>query len=537
MTGTLRELLNKGADNDPALVDVEGLVLTHAELRAETDRLSGQLRRFGLGAQDRIALVMPNGPEMAIAFLAAASTGCAAPLNPKYRLSELKFGMRDLGVAALITQPGDTGAEAREAAARETDARASAAPQPAAGRASARAEAPVLSLTLTGTPGQLDLTVEDPTGAGRPAGLPARPGSASGREPGADDVALVLHTSGTTSRPKIVPLRQRHLARSALAIGESLALTPSDRSLNVMPLFHIHGLMAALLAPLAAGGSAVCAPGFDAFAFFGWLRSLRPTYYTAVPTMHQMVIARSARHRDAARAAGLRFVRSSSASLPAPVLNALTELFGVPVIEAYGMTEAAHQMCANPLPPGTAKPRSVGLPAGVELAVVDSDGRPVQAAGRRGEVAIRGETVTDGYENNPSANAEAFTDGWLRTGDEGYLDGDGYLFITGRLKEQINRGGEKVSPLEVDEALLGHPQVAQAVTFAMPHPKLGEEVAAAVVLEQGADVGESDLRRHLSASLAAFKTPRRILVLDELPKGPTGKLQRAGLADRLGLTL
>ncbi len=304
-----------------------------------------------------------------------------------------------------------------------------------------------------------------------------------------------------------------------------------------MPLFHIHGLMAALLAPLAAGGSTVCTPGFDAFAFFGWLRSLRPTYYTAVPTMHQMVIARSARHRDAARAAGLRFVRSSSASLPEPVLNALPELFGVPVIEAYGMTEAAHQMCANPLPPGTAKLRSVGLPAGVELAVVDGDGRPVQAAGRRGEIAIRGETVTDGYENNPSANAEAFTGGWFRTGDEGYVDDDSYVFITGRLKEQINRGGEKVSPLEVDEALLSHPQVAQAVTFAMPHPKLGEEVAAAVVLEQGALVGESDLRRHLSASLAAFKTPRRILMLDELPKGPTGKLQRTGLADRLGLTL
>ena len=505
---TLRGLLDVGADRDPAIVTPDGAVLRHGELRAEVDRLAGRLRALGLQADDRIAIVAPNGPEMAIAFLAAACAGCAAPLNPKYRTEELRFYLDDLGAKALITRPDESGSDARDAA--------------------RTADAGVLPVALTGSvsggSGLIDLIASSPaTESSAPDG------------PSPDDVALVLHTSGTTSRPKIVPLRQRNLARSASGIAESLALTTADRSLQVMPLFHIHGLLAGLLAPLAAGGSVACTEGFDAFRFFAQLSELRPTYYTAVPTMHQMVIARSSRHRDAARAAALRFVRSSSASLPEPVLQELGELFAAPVIEAYGMTEATHQMCANPLPPAVAKPRSVGVATGIEVAVLDCDNR-VLAPTERGEVSIKGPTVIDGYENNPDANAAAFTDGWFRTGDEGYLDGDGYLFLTGRLKEQINRGGEKVSPLEVDDVLLGHPSVAQAVTFAMPHPKLGEEVAAAVVAADGADIDERELRRFLSRSLAAFKVPRRVLVLDELPKGPTGKLQRIGLAERFGLT-
>ena len=506
---TLRGLLDAGADRDPAIVTPDGLVLTHAELRAEVDRLAGRLRALGLGAGDRIAIVVPNGPEMAIAFLAAACTGCAAPLNPKYRTEELRFYVDDLGARALITRPDESGSDARDAA-----------------RA---ADAGVLPVALIGSaadgPGSIDLLASSPA---------AEPSAPNGPSP--DDVALVLHTSGTTSRPKIVPLRQRHVARSATGIARSLDLTAADRSLQVMPLFHIHGLLAGLLAPLSAGGAVACTEGLDAFRFFAQLEALRPTYYTAVPTMHQMVISRSSRHRDTARDAGLRFVRSSSASLPELVLAELGQLFGSPVIEAYGMTEATHQMCANPLPPAVAKPRSVGVPTGIELAVLDSQDQRMPA-GERGEVSIKGPTVIDGYESNPEANAAAFTDGWFRTGDEGYVDGDGYLFLTGRLKEQINRGGEKVSPLEVDEALLRHPSVAQAVTFAMPHAKLGEEVAAAVVAAEGVEVDERELRRFVSQSLAAFKVPRRVLVLDELPKGPTGKLQRIGLAERLGLAV
>ena len=504
---TLRELLDAGAARDPAIVTPDGSVLTYAHMRAEVDRLTARLRGLGIGTADRIAIVVPNGPEMAIAFLAAACTGCAAPLNPKYRAEELRFYLDDLGAKALITRPDESGSDARDAA--------------------GEADAAVLPVALTGTaadgPGSIDVLASSPA---------AEPPAPNGPSP--DDVALVLHTSGTTSRPKIVPLRQRHLTRSASGIAESLELTAADRSLQVMPLFHIHGLLAGLLAPLSAGGSVACTDGFDAFRFYAQLEVLRPTYYTAVPTMHQMVISRSSRHLDTARDARLRFVRSSSASLPEPVLRELGELFGSPVIEAYGMTEATHQMCANPLPPAVAKPRSVGVPTGIELAVLDRENRPL-VPGERGEVSIKGPTMIDGYENNPDANAAAFTDGWFRTGDEGYVDNDGYLFLTGRLKEQINRGGEKVSPLEVDEALLRHPSVAQAVTFAVPHSKLGEEVAAAVVAAEGVEVDVRELRRFVSQSLAAFKVPHRVLVLDELPKGPTGKLQRIGLAERLGL--
>ena len=503
MVDTVWGLLGAGAGGDPALLAEDGSVLSHDGLRATLARLRDRMRSLGIGVGDRIAVVLPNGPAAAVAFLAAAVTGCAAPLNPRYRSDELRFYLEDLRARVLIT--GDSGGEAaREAVGDE-----------------------VLCLRMQGRMDGLELVPDGGSSAGADT---ARELS----DPRAHDVALVLHTSGTTSRPKIVPLRQRNLGRSAAGIAESLHLTAADRSLNVMPLFHIHGLLAGLLAPLSVGGSVAATEGFDAFRFFSQLRTLRPTYYTAVPTMHQMVLARSARHAGEARSAGLRFVRSSSASLPAPVLDDLRELFDVPVIEAYGMTEATHQMCANPLPPGAAKIRSVGLPTGIQLAILDEAGR-LRPPGARGEVSIKGPTVIDGYENNPRADEAAFTDGWFRTGDEGYLDDDGYLFLTGRLKEQINRGGEKVSPLEVDEVLLRHDAVAQAVTFAMPHDKLGEEVAAAVVLAQDATATEPELRDHVGRSLAAFKVPRRVVFCDELPKGPTGKLQRIGLAQRLGL--
>ncbi|HKA05228.1 MAG TPA: acyl--CoA ligase [Acidimicrobiales bacterium] len=494
MTDTIAGLL-AGHSAGPALITVDGDSIDGAALRTAVERLADRFVRAGLGPADRIAIVLPNGPEMALALLAAMSVGCAAPLNPKYREDEFRFYLDDLGAAALVTFAGQYPA--------------------------ARAAAPdaTIAIDVGGDGLAIDLAV--PT--------PPSPGAARGR-PAPDDVALVLHTSGTTSRPKIVPLRQRNLVHSARTIAASLDLTSADRSLTVMPLFHIHGIMAGLLAPLAAGGSVICTPGFDAFKFHRWVDELHPTYYTAVPTMHQMVLARAPRPRETT----LRFVRSSSAPLPGPVLEGLTELFGVPVIEAYGMTEASHQMTINPLPPGTAKPGSVGVARGIEVAILDSNGTQL-APGERGEVAIRGASVIDGYESNAAANEAAFTAGWFRTGDEGRLDEDGYLFLTGRLKEQINRGGEKISPIEVDEVLLRHPAVAEAVTFALPHDKLGEDVGAAVVLVDGLEVTESELRAFVGSQVAAFKVPQRILIVSEIPKGATGKIQRIGLAARLEL--
>ncbi len=481
------------AATGPALLSEDGTAIDHGSLRREVDRLASQLRAAGLGANDRIALVLPNGPEMGLVLLAAMSVGCAAPLNPKYREDEFRFYLNDLGAAALVRVEGTVPA-ADAAASNET-----------------------LLIDVLGEGLSIDLDAPAAGRVERPAPRPV-------------DQALVLHTSGTTARPKIVPLRQRNLARSARSIAAGLRLGPGDRSLNVMPLFHIHGIMAGFLAPLSAGGSVVCSSGFDAFRFHRLLDELRPTYYSAVPTMHQMVLARS----PGPRTTSLRLVRSSSASLPRPVFESLVAQFGVPVIESYGMTEATHQMASNPLPPGVTKPGSVGLAAGVELVILDGANN-VLPPDERGEVAIRGETVIDGYENNPAANEAAFTAGWFRTGDEGRLDEEGYLFLTGRLKEQISRGGEKISPLEVDDALLRHPAVAEAVAFAIPHDKLGEDVGAAVVLAEGARVDEDGLRAFLSVQLAAFKVPRRIVFVGEIPKGATGKLQRIGLAERLGL--
>jgi len=365
--------------------------------------------------------------------------------------------------------------------------------------------------------------------------LRGNPGRTAARGPAErSDVALVLHTSGTTSRPKIVPLTQENVCASAMHIAASLALTPADRCLNIMPLFHIHGLVAAVLSSLAAGASVACTPGFNALQFFALLGELSPTWYTAVPTMHQAIAGRAARHREVIAAHPLRLIRSSSAPLPPQVMAALEEVFGVPVIEAYGMTEAAHQMASNPLPPRARKPGSVGVAAGPEIAIMDESGR-LLPAGQAGEVVIRGPNVTSGYRDNPQANATAFTNGWLRTGDQGVFDGEGYLWLTGRLKEIINRGGEKISPREVDDVLMDHPAVAEVVAFALPHDKLGEDVAAAVVLKDGASVSERELQKFAGERLAAMKVPRKILFLDEIPKGTTGKLQRIGLAQRLGL--
>jgi acyl-CoA synthetase (AMP-forming)/AMP-acid ligase II len=492
MPDTVLDLLSLDAKG-PALLSVDGDVVDHETLRQEVVRLAAQLRSAGLGPKDRIAIVLPNGPEMAFVLLAAMSVGCAAPLNPKYREEEFRFYLDDLHASALLTLEGASPA------------------------AHAAAPEGTISIVVRSEGLTVDLVA------------PFARKSSSAR-PTANDHALVLHTSGTTSRPKIVPLRQRNLARSARNIASSLDLTAVDRSLNVMPLFHIHGMMAGLLAPLSAGGSVVCTPGFDAFAFHRWVDELRPSYYSAVPTMHQMVLARA----PAARPTTLRFIRSSSAALPGLVLEGLRGLFDVPIMEAYGMTEASHQMSSNPLPPGQAKPGSVGVATGIEVAILDAQ-NSVLPHGVRGEVSVRGETIVDGYENNPSANASAFTAGWFRTGDEGMLDEDGFLFLTGRLKEQINRGGEKISPIEIDEVLLRHPAVAEAVTFAIPHDKLGEEIGAAVVLAEGQEATERELRSYLGERLAAFKVPRRIVFVVEIPKGATGKIQRIGLAEKLGV--
>jgi acyl-CoA synthetase (AMP-forming)/AMP-acid ligase II len=501
---TLQELLAVGADGAVALAAPGPAPLTYRGLRATVARCAEDLNAAGIGRGDRVAIVLPNGPEMAAAFVAIASCAAAAPLNPAYRADEFDFYLSDLNSKALVVERGSQ--------------------SPAVEVARKRGIAVVELVPTAEGAGAFALQA--------PAGVSAAPVAAGMAEAG--DVALILHTSGTTSRPKIVPLTQANVCASACNVRDTAALTAADRGLNIMPLFHIHGLIAGLLAPLAAGGSIFCTPGFNALRFFAWMQEAKPTWYTAVPTMHQTILARAPQNREIIAAHPLRFIRSSSSSIPPQVIRELEEVFGAPLIESYGMTEAAHQMASNPLPPRKRVPGSVGLAAGPEVAIMDEQGAllPPDCAG---EIVIRGPNVTAGYENNPKANAEAFTNGWFRTGDQGVMDAEGYLSITGRLKEIINRGGEKVSPREVDEVLMDHPAVQQVVTFAIPHDRLGEDVGAAVVLREGQSISEKDLREFAARRLADFKVPRKIVFLEEIPKGATGKLQRIGLAARLGL--
>ena len=505
---TLVQLLAKGADTAPAIGTPGRPWLTHAGLRALAARTVRDLNTMGIGRNDRVAMVLPNGPEMAAAFVAIACGSTTAPLNPAYRADEFDFYLSDLNAKALLIQQGMD--------------------SPARAVATAR-NIPIIELIPNSSDEAEagDFTLIAPPGL---AGPPAHPGNAH-----PEDIALVLHTSGTTSRPKIVPLRHINVTASAAHIGHFLELTPTDCCMNIMPLFHIHGLIAAVLSSLAAGGSVSCTPGFNAFKFFAHYDEIRPSWYTAVPTMHQALLSLTARNADTIARGRLRFIRSSSASLPPQVMTAVEAAFGVPVIESYGMTEAAHQMASNPLPPRPHHAGSVGIAAGPELAIMDTAG-DLLPPGALGEIVIRGRNVTAGYENNPAANATAFTNGWFRTGDEGTIDTEGYLRLTGRLKEIINRGGEKISPLEVDTILMDHPAVAQVVTFAMPHAKLGEEVAAAIVLREGHTLDEHTLRDFCAQRLAPFKVPRKIVFLPEIPKGATGKLQRIGLAEKLGLS-
>jgi acyl-CoA synthetase (AMP-forming)/AMP-acid ligase II len=502
---SLVQLLSSGADTALAVTAPGRPGLSFAGLRGHIANTVGSLNALGIGRNDRVAIVVNNGPEMATAYMACACGVASAPLNPAYRADEFEFYLNDLHAEALIVEASST--------------------------SPAIAVAAKLGVRI------LDLVVADGAPAGAFSLHPRDGESATAVAPNyaqPDDISMVLHTSGTTSRPKIVPLSQRNLCASARNIAKSLQFRADDRGLNVMPLFHIHGLIAGVLAPLSAGSQVCCTPGFNALKFFAWMDEAAPNWYTAVPTMHQAIVSRAKGNQDVIARHPLRFMRSSSSSMPPQVIKELEQIFGAPLIEAYGMTEATHQMCSNPLPPAVRKPGTVGLAAGPEVAIMAEDGSLLPSGGI-GEIVIRGPNVTAGYESNPSANAEAFTRGWFRTGDQGQIDAEGYVSLTGRLKEIINRGGEKISPREVDEVIMDHPAVQQVVCFGLPHPKLGEEVAAVVVVRDGQTLTERELQTYVATRLADFKVPKKVLFMSEIPKGATGKLQRIGLAQKLGL--
>jgi acyl-CoA synthetase (AMP-forming)/AMP-acid ligase II len=502
---TLPELLSLGNDSDPAIGAPDQLDVSFKSLRSFITKTVSSLNHFGIGRNDRVAIVLDNGPEMALAFMAIASGATSAPLNIAYRADEFLFYLEDLQAKAIVVQ--------------------------------ANSVSPAIDVAKKIGIAIIDLHPTPELGAGTFTLKMRSSKKLQLKQPGwaqEDDVALILHTSGTTSRPKIVPLTQSNVCASAGNIANTLAFTKADRGLNIMPLFHIHGLIAGILAPLSAGSFVSCTPGFNALKFFTWMDQIKPTWYTAVPTMHQTILTRAKPNQAIIQNNPLRFIRSSSSSMPTKVIEELEICFSAPLIESYGMTEASHQMCSNLLPPATRKPGTVGVAAGPQVAIMDEHGT-ILGIGETGEIVIRGANVTKGYENNPKANAENFTNGWFRTGDQGTIDADGYVTITGRLKEIINRGGEKISPREVDEILMEHPAVLQVVTFAIPHEKLGEEVAAVIVLREGFQAEEKELRLFAAQKLTDFKVPKKIIFMAEIPKGATGKLQRIGLASKLGL--
>ena len=513
--GTLLDLLESGAPSHPAIVAPAGPVVTYDSLRHQVRTLAGQLRAMGIDRGDRVAIVLPNGIEAIVTFLAVAAAGTAAPLNPAYKAAEFEFYMDDTKAKALIT-PNDGGDEARTAAqATVMDIRA------------ALDEEGRVSLTVPG--GAAEVLAPSPlAGEGRGEGTDSSQHLPGEAPPEPDDVALVLHTSGTTSRPKRVPLKHRNLTASVENIVETYDLSDTDVSLCVMPLFHVHGLVASTLSTLRSGGTVVVPPRFNPLGFWPLVDEHEATWFSAVPTMFQALLSR-ARSASAPKDAGrLRFIRSCSAALSPATMEQMESTFGVPVVEAYGMTEAAHQMASNPLPPGGRIPGSVGPGTGVEIGIMNDAGE-LQTTGTVGEVVISGPNVIRGYESNPEANASSFVGSWFRTGDQGQLDEDGVLTLRGRLKEMINRSGEKISPLEIDEVLLSHPAVSEAVAFGVPHPAHGEEPTAAVVL--GSEASERELIAHCRQSLASFKVPRRIHIVDAIPRTATGKVQRRIVAE------
>ena len=489
---TLVELLEAAPGANIAIVIPEtGVRITYEALRRQVFAAADVLAAAGVRRGDRIALALPNGPAVIVGFLAAAIAGTAAPLNPAYRYEEFSFYLEDTNARLLVLPP--SGAE---------EAR----------RAAADRNIPVLTAET------------ESSGEVRISG--AR-GNSTASSPSADDVALILHTSGSTGRPKRVPLKHMNLAISAGNIVETYGLSPTDVSLCLMPLFHVHGLVASTLSTLLSGGAVVVPARFNPLSFWRTIRDHGVTWYSAVPTIHQLILARSAK---AAGAESLRFIRSCSAPLPVETGKKLEALFGTPVLEAYGMTEASHQMSSNPLPPEARKFGTVGRATGIQIAAMTQAGE-LLPAGSKGEVVIQGPSVIRAYESNPEADAKSFVDGWFRTGDEGVLDADGYLRLTGRIKELINRGGEKIAPAEIDEVLLTHPEVAEAVCFGVPHPTWGEEVAAAVVLREAAT--EAELLAHCRDSLADFKCPKKIYIVPSIPRTATGKVQRLNVAAAL----
>jgi len=472
--------------------------IDYASLKALTEALAADLRRLGIGRGDIVALLAEGGPDFSLVFLAVTEVAACAPLNPAYRPREFASCLSELKPGALIVEEHT---------------------QPALVSVAVEMGIPVLLVKRQGRSPATSLV------PAAPRTEPTAPATACPA-----GTALVLHTSATTDRPKRVPLTHDQLIAMVTAVRESVPGSDGGRLLLFSPPFHLQSTLAGL-AQFFSGGTVISTPLFRPELFLDWMQTFEPTHYATVPTIHHAIVSLCAANRSRLPFPSLRFVASSGALLTEGLRQEIERTLGVPVADSYGLTESGRVTC-TPLDPARRRAGSVGVRCGPQVAVMGPD-KVLLPAGSEGEIVLRGPTVMTGYLNDPAANRRAFCDGWFRTGDLGRLDGQGYLFITGRIKEMINRGAEKILPYEIEDVLLRHPAVQEAAVFGFPHPRLGEEVGAAVVLREDAEVTAADLRRMAAACLADFKIPRRIVFVTEIPKGRTGKYQRARLAGQL----
>ncbi|AEO63600.1 uncharacterized protein THITE_2109085 [Thermothielavioides terrestris NRRL 8126] len=505
---TLQSAIQGAPDSTAVIVPSRPLALsvTYKELVSEVASFQQKLAAIGIAQGSPVSIATVNSYEFIVSFLAASwQRAIAAPLNPAYKQAEFEFYIEDVKSAIVLVPRG---------------AYQSASP---AVKAAQRFNAAIAECYWDAAKKEVALDVKE---LGQLQGKPGQPVL----KPEPEDIALVLHTSGTTSRPKVVPLSHRNLTRTMQNIQQTYQLTAADRTMLVMPLFHVHGLLCGLLAPLYSGGSVVVPTKFSASDFWRDFVTHKANWYTAVPTIHQILL----KNPTPNPLPPIRFIRSCSSPLSPTVFHALEETYKAPVLEAYAMTEAAHQMTSNPLPSvGKRKPGTVGVGQGVEVVILDDAGKPVPQ-GREGEICIRGANVTRGYLNNPEANRAAFTaDGYFRTGDQGRKDEDGYVVITGRIKELINKGGEKISPIELDNVLTRHPAVSEAVSFAVPDDMYGQDIGVAVVLKPGHRLRDDELKAWVADKLAKFKVPKKVYFTDVMPKTATGKIQRRIVAEAM----
>lgn len=485
----------------PAFVDGDGAAMSYRAALRVSETIADALAELGVEAADRVAFLSPRGPLGLLGFLAISSVAVCCPLNPRQSPGELAAAIAGLRISALV----DIG------------------PTPSVEAVANDLGLPTLSLAAVARVDDVAATWRRRRSAPRPAGEP---------QDCPPRLAMMMRTSGTTSQPKLVGLTHDNILSAARAIGGAFVLGPADLCLNPMPLHHVHGLISAGMSSLLAGSSILCTDGFSTAGFADVFARSRPTWFTASPAMHLALLEHFKTTGGHPPRDRLRFLRSSSAPLPASAIAPLEALFEAPLIETYGLTETSSMICSNPLPPLRRKLGSVGIAFGADIRIADAAGASCPA-GERGEILIRGRSVIRAYVASDKPRSEAFFDDWLRTGDVGYQDEDGYLFIVGRTKELIKRGGLSVYPSEIDNILVSHPDVAEAVAFSLPHPTMGEELVAAVVARFGARPSEGELRAYIAARASAYKVPTAIIVTEEIPKNETGKIVRGDLAARL----